>query len=125
MSIKLELTFASFEELRKFSEHQVKHPASEKDATPPAAPAKAAKPAPEKAKPAAEEETTDTEEETSDEPTFDDVKDAVLKVNRLVNKEAAKAVLKKFGAEKVGPEIKEKDYAAVIKACNKALAAAN
>lgn len=125
MSIKLELTFTSFEELRKFADHQVKQPGGDKDvdASPKkSSPPKVDKPVAEKPKEAPQEEITDTGEDGEDdivaEPSFDDVKEAILKVNRLKGKPAAKAILAKFGAEKVGPEIKEKDYAAIIKECN-------
>ena len=66
----------------------------------------------------AKEESDEVEVDASDEEvTFDNVKDAVLGVSRVHGRDAAVAVLAQFGATKVGPQIKEEDYAAVVAAC--------
>ena len=66
----------------------------------------------------AKEESDEVEVDASDEEvTFDNVKDAVLGVSRVYGRDAAVAVLAQFGATKVGPQIKEEDYAAVVAAC--------
>ena len=54
---------------------------------------------------------------------FDDVKNAVLNVSKLKGRDAAVAVLAKFGAEKVGPQLKVKDYAAIVDECERVVAA--
>lgn len=131
--IELKLTFASFEELADFADRMAAEeqeaPSSPK-ASPKAtlkAPAKkAAKPAPEpeeEIEEELEEETVEEgeEEEVPEDPTFDDVRDAIMKVNKLKGKSAATAILKKFGVEKVGPSLKEAVWGKFVAACNAAL----
>lgn len=127
MTIKLELTFSSFAELSAFTAQHgggsaTKAPAetAKTQAAKPVAKVEKA-PVPE----TASEELDDTGvEETSQEVVnFDAVKDAILNLNKVKGKAAAVGVLAKFGAEKVGPQLKEKDYGAVIAECKKALAA--
>lgn len=73
----------------------------------------------------AEPEKTETKksETPSIEPTFDNVKEWVLRTSRDAGRDAAVAVLGKFGAKKVGADLKEEDYPAIIEACQEALAA--
>lgn len=130
--IELKLTFASFEELADFAD---KMAAEEQEApsSPKASPKaglkapvkKAAKPAPEpeeEIEEELEEETAEEgEEEVPEDPTFDDVRDAIMKVNKLKGKSAATAILKKFGVEKVGPSLKEAVWGKFVAACNAVL----
>jgi hypothetical protein len=123
MSIKLEVTFGSFEELAEFAARTGVSRPIEK-ATP--------KPVAEKniAVVKQEEIKEDTKAATQEKvevpanPKFDDVKAAILNLNKIKGKVAAVGVLNKFGAEKVGPQLKEADYGAVIAECNKVLAEA-
>jgi len=136
MPIKLELTFASFDELADFTARQntagikVTHiaktePAKKKEQSfNDKLAAKAEKEVAETSEEiegTVEEEDVEGESDTGDAPTWDEVREAVLKVNKLKGKEAAKKILAKFGAEKVGPQLKEKDYAAVVKECNRVI----
>lgn len=69
------------------------------------------------------EDKTEVENSEADKPVdFDAVKEAVLNLNRKKGRDAAVAVLAKFGAKKVGPELAEKDWAAVIAECDAVLA---
>lgn len=127
--MKLEIQFDSFEDLAAFAARNVGENVSAPPKTP-ATPKKAslneklAVKAAKEAEPADEDELTDTgDEEAADEqPSYEDVKAALLKVNKLKGKNAAISILKKYGASKVGPELKEKDYAAFLTDCEKALA---
>jgi hypothetical protein len=132
MIAHIALHFESLEELQEFLTRNKDIPAvtrATETAKPPKAQATPAKtPAPAKAeKPAAApvEEADDAEEdgaeETSAAPTFDDVKQALLKVNKLKGRAATVAVLEKFKIEKLTREFDEKNFAAFIAACNKAL----
>lgn len=127
--IKLEMQFATFEELAAFAARnagEVLPVAILKASKPQSVNQKlAAKAEKEKAAaPADEDELTETEADDAepDAPTFDDAKAALLKVNKHKGKNAALAILKKYNATKVGPELKEKDYAAFIDDCNAAIA---
>lgn len=92
-------------------------------------PAARGKPGP-KPKPSAAAEPPDDEDDGlggedeglgEDELTIDDVKAKLVEVRtKTGDKEAALAIMKKYGYAKVG-DIKEKDFAAIVKACEKHL----
>ena len=64
-------------------------------------------------------DTTAQSVETGDAPTYQDTADAVTKLARVKGRDAAIAVLAKFGATKL-PDVKPEQFAAVIAACEKA-----
>lgn len=55
----------------------------------------------------------------ADAPTYQDTADAVTKLARTKGRDAAVAVLSKFGADKL-PDVKPEQFAAVIAACEEA-----
>ena len=55
----------------------------------------------------------------ADAPTYQDTADAVTKLARTKGRDAAVAVLSKFGAGKL-PDVKPEQFAAIIAACEKA-----
>lgn len=80
-----------------------------------------------KAEPAAEAagEPAPKEEKSPSplDPTYPNMKSAVLLVSKTKGRNAAETILKKYGADKIGPQIEEKYFANIIADCNTALAA--
>ena len=63
--------------------------------------------------------TTETAQATADAPTYQATADAVTKLARTKGRDAAVAVLSKFGAGKL-PDVKPEQFAAVIATCEEA-----
>lgn len=135
MSIKLEMTFASFSDLSAFVEKQEgitpKTLKAAVKALPPVEREALILPDSKKVvgfnaegKGVVVEEGTaqpepEPENENETPPTYEQVKNAILEINKLKGKDAAVSVLKKFGAEKVGPQLKETDYPAILAECRR------
>ena len=132
-AMKLEIHFSSFEELAAFTARhtgEVSAPVKETTDRAPKAPSAQKTPKPAKVAPEPEPDLSveddedvleDGLEEAEEQITYDKVKEAILRVNQHKGKEAAIAILAKFGAKKVGPDLKEKDYPAIFVECKRVL----
>lgn len=69
-------------------------------------------------------ETAPVEEKSPSplDPTYDNMKGAVLLVSKTKGRVAAVTILKKYDTDKIGPHIEEKNFASIISDCYAALA---
>lgn len=72
--------------------------------------------------PAAEPAPKDEKSPSPLDPTYNNMKSAVLLVSKTKGRSVAETILKKYGANKIGPDVEEKHFANIISDCNTALA---